>query len=119
MTHVGQGHGHCWKNRFRGLDFLSAPCCLPHSRGWEWKSAHEAAGQWAPRTWGWGPCTPGPPPGQWLCALAAGLLTGAEVALDPALWGGGLCPGQGSHLFWGLPSRNIKPRYTLLVGESG
>lgn len=25
MTHVGQGHGHCWKNRFRGLDFLSAP----------------------------------------------------------------------------------------------
>ena len=62
---------------------------------------------------------PGPPPGQWLCALAAGLLTGAEVALDPALWGGGLCPGQGSHLSWWLPSRNIKPRYALLVGESG
>lgn len=89
--------------------------CQPRAAAQSWL----AAGQWDPRTWGWGPCTPCPPPGRWLCALVAGLLTGAEVALDPALWGGGLCPGQGSRLSWGLPSRNIKARYPLLVGESG
>ena len=27
------GHGHCWKNRFRGLDFLSAPCCRTVAAG--------------------------------------------------------------------------------------
>lgn len=117
VTHVGQGHGHCWKNRFRGLDFLSAPCCLPHSRGWELSLHMKPLGSGLPAR-GAGVLVPRAHLRSSGCVpWRQGLLTGAEVALDPALWGGGLCPGQGSPPLLGASSSLSKPRYTLLVGR--
>lgn len=62
----------------------------------------------------------------WLCALVAGLDTGAEAAAGPVLWEGGLCPSRAAHedascLSWGFLAETSTPDTLYLwekVGDS-
>lgn len=62
----------------------------------------------------------------WLCALVAGLDTGAETAAGPVLREGGLCPSRAAHedtscLSWGFLAETTTPDTLYLwekVGDS-